>query len=142
MSSPAVVFRSLSLILSLSLLSIIIYLPIIEPPFPVLLSSTSLAKDRILVLDTFFHVIIWHGAAIADWRNQGFQNSPEHSEFKALLESPQKEVEVCLAFSRSSPSVVFLGRALSLSLSLSRPCVSPRPFSSSSFFFLSSFLCV
>eukprot|EP00211_Chloroparvula_japonica_P003748 CAMPEP_0119129606 /NCGR_PEP_ID=MMETSP1310-20130426/7282_1 /TAXON_ID=464262 /ORGANISM="Genus nov. species nov., Strain RCC2339" /LENGTH=774 /DNA_ID=CAMNT_0007120039 /DNA_START=261 /DNA_END=2588 /DNA_ORIENTATION=+ len=54
----------------------------------VLLSSTSLAPDRILVLDTFFHVVVWHGKKIAEWKNKRFQDDPNYASFKALLEAP------------------------------------------------------
>jgi len=30
---------------------------------------SSLKNNRILLLDTFFHIIIWHGTTVAQWRN-------------------------------------------------------------------------
>jgi hypothetical protein len=30
-------------------------------------------QDRILLLDSFFHVLIWHGETIAQWRKAGYQ---------------------------------------------------------------------
>lgn len=35
-----------------------------------LLDVTSIAPDRILLLDTFFHVIVYHGETISAWRKQ------------------------------------------------------------------------
>jgi hypothetical protein len=42
------------------------------PPVPVLLDVTSIAPDRILLLDTFFHVVVFSGETIASWRKQGY----------------------------------------------------------------------
>lgn len=40
-------------------------------PAPVLLDATSVRPDVILLLDTFFHVIVFHGETIAAWKSQG-----------------------------------------------------------------------
>uniref|UniRef100_A0A1I7U4G3 Protein transport protein SEC23 n=1 Tax=Caenorhabditis tropicalis TaxID=1561998 RepID=A0A1I7U4G3_9PELO len=58
------------------------------PPEPVLLDTSSILPDRILLMDDYFHVLIYHGQHIAAWRKQGFQDNPEHSYFKMLLEAP------------------------------------------------------
>lgn len=59
------------------------------PPRPVLLSAASIAPDKIFLLDTFFHVIVFSGETIKDWRNKGYQNDPNFANFKALLEAPK-----------------------------------------------------
>lgn len=65
-------------------------------PEPVLLDVTSITPDRILLLDAFFYVVIFHGATVAQWRKAGYQNQPEHAAFKALLEAPQAEAAAIL----------------------------------------------
>ena len=35
---------------------------------PVLLDTSSLQPDRILLMDTFFHIVIYHGETIAAWK--------------------------------------------------------------------------
>lgn len=68
-------------------------------PFPVLLSAKSLEPDRILVLDTFFQVVIWTGENIAQWRKAGYHNDPQYIHLKNLLEAPKSYVQVlCLVF--------------------------------------------
>ena len=67
-----------------------------EKGFPVLLSSTSLAADRILMLDTFFHLVIWHGKTISEWMVKGYQNDPNYGGFKQLLEAPQEDAREVL----------------------------------------------
>jgi len=67
------------------------------PPQPVLLDSVSIKPDVILLLDTYFHILIWHGETIAIWRKEGYQNQPGYENFKALLESPQQDAQDILS---------------------------------------------
>nr|PVC52144.1 protein transport protein [Theileria orientalis] len=57
-------------------------------PQPVLLDAASLKKNVILMLDTFFQLVIWYGDTITHWREQGYQDNPEYAHFKALLQMP------------------------------------------------------
>lgn len=59
---------------------------------PVLLSATSLAPDRILVLDTFFSLVVWVGDNVADWRKGGYHLKPEYAHVKQLLDAPAEFV--------------------------------------------------
>ena len=47
-------------------------------PEPALLDVAAIAADRILLLDSFFTVVIFHGSTIAQWRKAGYHNEPEH----------------------------------------------------------------
>lgn len=67
------------------------------PPEPVLLDSSSILPDRILLLDTFFHVVIFHGDTIAKWRKAGYQDQPEYEHLRRLLEAPKEDTQVLLA---------------------------------------------
>ena len=58
------------------------------PPEPVLLDTSSILQDRILLMDDYFHVLIYHGQTIAQWRKQNFQENPQYASFKQLLEAP------------------------------------------------------
>ncbi|KAI9360878.1 protein transporter SEC23 [Pilaira anomala] len=58
------------------------------PPQPVLLDSVSIKPDAILLLDTFFHILIFHGETIAQWRKAGYQDQEGYENFKQLLEAP------------------------------------------------------
>lgn len=57
-------------------------------PQPVLLDSVSVKPDSILLLDTFFYILIFHGETIAAWRKAGYQDQPGYENFKELLEAP------------------------------------------------------
>jgi len=66
------------------------------PPVPVLLDVTSISPDRILLLDTFFQVIVFHGETISAWRKQGYHESEEHQNFRELLLAPKEDAAMLL----------------------------------------------
>jgi protein transport protein SEC23 len=66
------------------------------PPQPVLLDATSVRPDTILLLDTFFHVIVFHGETIAAWKQQGYHLQEEHVNFRNLLEAPQNDAQLIM----------------------------------------------
>jgi len=61
------------------------------PPVPVLLASTSVQPDKILVLDTFFRLVIHYGETIAAWRKAGYAEDPKHENFRQLLQAPKDD---------------------------------------------------
>lgn len=66
------------------------------PPEPVLLDVSSIQANTILLLDTFFHVVVFHGETIASWRDQKYQEQPEHENFKNLLEAPREDAQALM----------------------------------------------
>lgn len=60
-------------------------------PEPALLDVLSIAPDRILLLDAYFSVVIFHGMTIAQWRNLGYHKQPEYQSFATLLQAPQED---------------------------------------------------
>ncbi|KAL9325365.1 hypothetical protein ACSQ67_006010 [Phaseolus vulgaris] len=75
-------------------------------PAPALLDVASISADRILLLDSYFSVVIFHGMTIAQWRNMGYHNQPEHQAsfchfytwqaFAQLLQAPQDDAQVII----------------------------------------------
>jgi hypothetical protein len=63
-------------------------------PEPVLLDSVSIKPDVILLLDTFFHILIFHGTTIAEWRKAGYGEQEGYENIKALLDAPQTDAQV------------------------------------------------
>ena len=61
---------------------------------PVLLDSTSIQPNHILLLDTFFHILIFHGETIAEWRKTGYQDQEGYENFRELLEAPKEDARV------------------------------------------------
>jgi len=66
------------------------------PPSAALLDSETVRADTILLLDTFFHVVVFHGETIAAWREQGYHEQEEHAAFRALLEAPQSDAQLIM----------------------------------------------
>jgi len=62
-----------------------------EPPHPVALDSLSVRPDTILLLDTFFSVMVHYGEKIAAWRDAGYHNRPEYEYLGKLLTMPKEE---------------------------------------------------
>lgn len=65
-------------------------------PELVLLDLMSLGPQKILLLDTFFHILIYHGSKVAQWRKADYHNQPGYEHFKSFLEAPRKEAMTIL----------------------------------------------
>jgi protein transport protein SEC23 len=63
---------------------------------PVVLDLSSLKKDVILLLDTFFNVLIWHGETITKWVKLGYQDQEGYEHFRTLLEMPKEDAQTIL----------------------------------------------
>lgn len=58
---------------------------------PVLLDSASIQANTILLLDTFFQILIFHGETMAEWRKAGYQDQGGYENFKAVLDAPKED---------------------------------------------------
>jgi protein transport protein SEC23 len=58
------------------------------PLQPILLDSVSIKHNVILLLNTFFHILIFHEELVVQWQKQGYQDQEEYENFKELLEMP------------------------------------------------------
>uniref|UniRef100_M8C178 Protein transport protein SEC23 n=1 Tax=Aegilops tauschii TaxID=37682 RepID=M8C178_AEGTA len=65
-------------------------------PMPVLLDATAIAPDKILLLDSYFSVVIFHGITIAQWRKAGYQDQEGHEAFAQLLKAPHDESDAII----------------------------------------------
>lgn len=64
-----------------------------QPVQPVLLDVSSIESDSILLLDSYFYVVVFHGLTIAQWKKEGYQDREEYASFKQLLQvSPFPEL--------------------------------------------------
>ncbi|KAJ8962604.1 hypothetical protein NQ318_000997 [Aromia moschata] len=66
------------------------------PPEPVLLDTSSIQPDRILLMDTFFQILIFHGETIAQWRSLKYQDMAEYENFRQLLQAPVDDAQEIL----------------------------------------------
>ncbi|KAL8028440.1 hypothetical protein ABFX02_14G160200 [Erythranthe guttata] len=65
-------------------------------PEPALLDVISIAADRILLLDSYFTVVVFHGSTVAQWRKAGYHDLPEHHAFANLLKAPRDEADAII----------------------------------------------
>ncbi|CAA0368693.1 unnamed protein product [Arabidopsis thaliana] len=77
-----------------------------SPPEPILLDVASIAADRILLLDSYFTLVIFHGSTIAQWRKAGYHNQPEHQAFGHLLQSPRDYADTIMSERFPTPRLV------------------------------------
>lgn len=47
-------------------------------PEAALLDVVSISADKILLLDSYFTIVIFHGSTIAQWRKAGYHELAEH----------------------------------------------------------------
>lgn len=68
----------------------------LEEPVPVLLDLVLVSDERILLLDTFFHILIFHGRTVAQWRKAGYHLQDDYADFAQLLAEPRHEAGLLL----------------------------------------------
>ncbi|EPZ32639.1 Sec23/Sec24, trunk domain-containing protein [Rozella allomycis CSF55] len=64
-----------------------------QEPMPVLLDACSINPEAILLLDTFFHILIWHGEVVASWRDNGFLDNPDYAHLKDFFDAPPADAQ-------------------------------------------------
>jgi protein transport protein SEC23 len=65
-------------------------------PTPVLLDITSMQDKVILLLDTYFDIVIWKGELIHKWEKAGYQDQAEYENFKQLLQVPMDDANLII----------------------------------------------
>lgn len=63
------------------------------PAQPALLDVTSIASDRILLLDTFFNVVVFLGDTINKWVKDGVHLNPDYAYFADFLKVPVEDAQ-------------------------------------------------
>lgn len=63
-------------------------------PEPVMLDSKAIQADNILLLDTFFEVLVHYGSAITAWKKAGYAEQEEYAYLKDFLDVPLDDAQV------------------------------------------------
>jgi len=66
------------------------------PPQPALLDCQSVLPDTVLLLDTFFHVVVFHSENVAAWREEKYHEREEHGALRRLLMAPQTDAQTIM----------------------------------------------
>nr|CCC51712.1 putative protein transport protein Sec23A [Trypanosoma vivax Y486] len=78
------------------------------PPQPVPLDSAAIQADNILLLDTFFEVLVHLGSTIAAWQKAGYAEQEEYAYFKEFLEVPIVDAEVLVSNRYPTPRFIYV----------------------------------
>jgi protein transport protein SEC23 len=57
-------------------------------PMPAPLSAQSIVPESILLMDSFFFVVVFYGHKVSQWKREGYAEKPEHAEFKRVITQP------------------------------------------------------
>ncbi|DBA75245.1 TPA: hypothetical protein ACH3X1_010536 [Trebouxia sp. C0004] len=63
---------------------------------PVMLDVASVTPDRVLLLDSYFTVVVWHGSTVAQWRKADYHLQEEYAHLKPLMEEPLREADAII----------------------------------------------
>ena len=58
---------------------------------PVALSATSINKSAILLLDTFFQIVIWRGTVFDNWIAKGYDKDEQYAPLKRMLDASEAD---------------------------------------------------
>ena len=50
----------------------------------------AIQADRVLLLDTYFMVVVFYGATVAEWRRAKYHEQPEHQAFRSGMISARR----------------------------------------------------
>jgi protein transport protein SEC23 len=80
------------------------------PPAAVPLDISSNTADTVLLLDTFFEVLIHHGETIKQWRQLGYEANAEYAHFKTFLEAPRADAVALTERRFPAPRLIEVGQ--------------------------------
>eukprot|EP01056_Protomagalhaensia_sp_Gyna25_P004916 Protomagalhaensia_sp_Gyna_25__4915@NODE_525_length_3210_cov_35_992116_g61_i1_p1_GENE_NODE_525_length_3210_cov_35_992116_g61_i1NODE_525_length_3210_cov_35_992116_g61_i1_p1_ORF_typecomplete_len806_score147_65Sec23_trunk/PF04811_15/5_6e70Sec23_trunk/PF04811_15/4_9e03Sec23_helical/PF04815_15/1_1e24Sec23_BS/PF08033_12/5_2e21Sec23_BS/PF08033_12/1_4e04Gelsolin/PF00626_22/4_8e08zfSec23_Sec24/PF04810_15/3_5e07zfSec23_Sec24/PF04810_15/9_6e03VWA_3/PF13768_6/0_66VWA_3/PF13768_6/1_7e03_NODE_525_length_3210_c len=75
-------------------------------PIPVELDSRALKPDVVLLLDSFFHLVVWHGEQIVRWREEGYHEMEKFAHLKSVLQLPLTDAKTTLQTRLPCPKFV------------------------------------
>jgi len=77
-----------------------------EPCVPVPLDATSVKEGNVLLMDTFFDIIVHYGSTVDAWRNLNYHENPEFANVADLLRIPNEDAKH-LAESRLPRPIIY-----------------------------------
>mmetsp|Transcript_15014 Transcript_15014/g.34197 ORF Transcript_15014/g.34197 Transcript_15014/m.34197 type:complete len:751 (+) Transcript_15014:63-2315(+) len=77
-----------------------------DTPIPVALDAESLKPTVILLLDTFFQVVVWRGETVQAWYEAGYQDLQGYENFKQLLVAPAEDAKHIIAMRQPAPKYI------------------------------------
>lgn len=65
-----------------------------ESPVAANCDIESMKDDVILLMDSYFHIVIWKGSSIINWVKEGYHELEEYANLKSILEAPDSDIAV------------------------------------------------
>lgn len=50
--------------------------------------------EVVLLLDTYFNVVVWNGEHVQKWIEDGYYDNPDYTYIKELVDAPFEDVKV------------------------------------------------
>ena len=63
----------------------------------------SMKDDVILLMDSYFHIVVWRGSSIVNWVKDGYHEQPDYENLKSILASPDSDIGVLWLHAASPP---------------------------------------
>eukprot|EP00466_Bigelowiella_natans_P000492 jgi/Bigna1/33170/e_gw1.1.31.1 len=73
---------------------------------PVYLDVSSISPNRILLLDDFFHVVVFYGATVHEWLTQEIWKQPDYAYLEEFFQGPQEDSKNLLESRMPTPIFV------------------------------------
>ena len=78
-----------------------------EPePIPVFCDFESLKPDVVLLVDTYFYLLIWRGINVHDWHTNEMHLQPEYEHINYLFNQPSEDAKVILEDRLPVPMII------------------------------------
>lgn len=65
-----------------------------ETPVVAQCDIESMKDDVILLMESYFHIVIWRGSTIVSWVNDKYHEKEEFANLKAILQAPEDDLQV------------------------------------------------
>lgn len=65
-----------------------------EAPIVAQCDIESMKDDVILLMESYFHIVVWKGSTIVNWVSEGYHEQEDYANLKSILEAPDSDIEV------------------------------------------------
>lgn len=63
-------------------------------PIAAICDIESMKDDVVLLMDSYFHIVVWRGSQIVNWVAEGYHEQEDYSNLKTILEAPKEDIKV------------------------------------------------
>lgn len=63
-------------------------------PVAAICDIESMKDNVILMMDSYFHIVVWRGSTIVQWVKEGYHELPDYENLKAILTMLDEDIQV------------------------------------------------